>query len=155
MLDFEKVYLDYFTDVYRYVYSLCLDHHLAEEITQETFFKALSKIDQYRGEAKIQVWLCQIAKNLYFSNLKESQKHLEFNEEIYYPSIETSLVDSDKVQKIHRYLHQLEEPYKEVFLLKTFGELSHLQIAEIFGKNENWARVTYYRARMKIKEKMK
>jgi len=153
--DFEEIYSLYFTDVYRYVLSLCLDPHLAEEITQETFFKAITKIDGYRGDCNIRVWLCQIAKHTYYSSIKVMNRTEGLDEDSDRFVIETSLVDSEKAQVIHYHLHHLEEPYKEVFLLKTFGELTYEQIAELFGKSESWARVTYHRARMKIKEKMK
>lgn len=155
MTDFEEIYSLYFTDVYRYILSLCLDPHLAEEITQETFFKAITKIDGYRGDCNIRVWLCQIAKNTYYSSIKDMNNKDVLDEDSDRFVIETSLVDTEKAQVIHFHLHHLEEPYKEVFLLKTFGELPYEQIAELFGKTESWARVTYHRARLKIKEKMK
>lgn len=153
MDNFQSIYETYFTDVYKYVFSLCRDPHLAEEVTQETFFKALKNLDSFRGQCRLYVWLCQIAKNTYFSHL--DRKILsESAEEAGDSSIEESLINSESAFEIHRILHHLEEPYKEVFSLRVFGELSFKQIGILFGKTENWARVTYHRARLKIKEEI-
>lgn len=158
MTDFQEVYDLYFRDVYRYALSLCRNEVLAEEITQETFFKALTKLGSFDGKCKISVWLCQIAKNTYLS-LCRKNKHLD-------PDADTSVLvgddcledrfcNRDTAFAIHKILHTLAEPYKEVFSLRTFGELSFKQIAQLFGKTETWARVTYHRARLKIKEELK
>ncbi len=158
MTDFQEVYDLYFRDVYRYALSLCRNESVAEEITQETFYKALSKIDSFDGKCKVSVWLCQIAKNTYISMCRKN-KHLDPSADLtrltYDESIEDQFCDQETVFKIHTVLHHLEEPYKEVFSLRTFGELSFKQIAELFGKTESWARVTYHRARLKIKEELK
>lgn len=156
MADFEVIYSQYFSDVYKYSLSICRDETLAEEITQETFFKALKNIDKFKGDCKIRVWLCQIAKNTYFSAYHKN-KHItdESHEENDCEYIEQKLIDSETVWEIHKTLHFLDEPYKEVFTLRVFGELSFLQIAELFGKTESWARVTFHRAKIKIKEVLK
>lgn len=156
MTDFEAIYSQYFADVYKYALSLCGKEGLAEEITQETFFKALKNIDKFKGECKIRVWLCQIAKNTYFS-LFEKSKHFtqESLEEDEGECIEQSLLNSETVWEIHKNLHFLNEPYKEVFTLRVFGELSFIKIAELFGKTESWARVTFHRAKLKLKEELK
>lgn len=155
--DFQEVYDLYFRDVYRYALSLCRNELVAEEITQETFYKALNKLDSFDGKCKISVWLCQIAKNAYISMCRKN-KHLDPNADTSLlpddRSIEDHLLDKETVFAIHKVLHTLEEPYKEVFSLRTFGELSFKQIAQLFGKTETWARVTYHRARLKIKEEM-
>lgn len=156
MTDFEIIYSQYFADVYKYALSLCRDGTLAEEITQETFFKALKNIDKFKGNCKIRVWLCQITKNTYFSAYQKN-KHItdESHEENEGECIEQKLIDSETVWEIHKILHLLDEPYKEVFTLRVFGELSFLQIAELFEKTESWARVTFHRAKIKIKEVLK
>ena len=155
--DFQEVYNLYFRDVYRYALSLCRNESVAEEITQETFFKALAKLDSFDGRCKVSVWLCQIAKNTYISMCRRN-KHLENNSHAELtPSngnIEEIIFDKETAFAIHKVLHTLEEPYKEVFSLRTFGELSFKQIAELFEKTETWARVTYHRARLKIKEEL-
>lgn len=155
--DFEEVYSEYFTDVYRYVLSLCKNESIADDITQETFFKALKNIDGFKGNCKMIVWLCQIAKNSYFSYFKKEQNNFERlkdNVNIFDIDFEQILFDDESAFEIHKLLHNLEEPYKEVFTLRFFGDLSFLKIAELFGKTESWARVTYHRARIKLKEKL-
>ena len=155
MTDFEAIYELYFKDVYRYALSLAKNEALAEEITQETFFKALKSIDRFDGRCRLYVWLCQIAKNTYLNLLKKEKKHRQFSESDESPeNIELDFVNQESASEIHRILHRLEEPYKEVFSLRTFGELSFRQIAALFGKTESWARVTYYRAKCKIKEEL-
>ena len=154
MTDFEEVYNLYFREVYRYALSLCRDEALAEEVTQETFFKALEHMDQFDGKSRISVWLCAIARNTYFTLLrKEKNLQQEMQKDtLCEPSPEQLLLHRETAFAVHQILHNLEEPYKEVFFLRTFGELSFLQISGLFGKTESWARVTYHRARMKIKE---
>lgn len=156
--DFQEIYNLYFRDVYRFTLSLCRNESLAEEITQETFFKALSSLDSFDGKCKISVWLCQIAKNTYISICRK-EKRFDANTDtriLADPSdIELQLSDEETAYSIHKILHNLEEPYKEVFSLRTLGELSFLKIGQLFGKTESWARVTYHRAKLKIKEEIK
>lgn len=157
MTEFEEIYSKYFKDVYRYVLCLSKNENIAEDITQETFFKAMKNIDGFKGTCKISVWLCQIAKNSYFSYLKKEQnkyKNLEDMTEVLEKDFEQKLVSDENVFEIHKLLHHMEEPYKEVFTLRFFGGLSFLKIGELFGKTESWARVTYHRARRKLKEKL-
>lgn len=154
MEDFQQVYDLYFKDVYKYALSLSRDPHIAEEITQETFFKALKSIGSFRGQCRLYVWLCQIAKNTYYSY---SQKRSRAAPEPDIPSgesLEEKLLVKESAFEIHKILHRLPDPYKEVFSLRVFGELPFSQIGELFGKTESWARVTYHRARLKIKEEM-
>lgn len=154
MTEFQEVYELYFKDVYKYALVLCRDEHTAEEITQETFFKALKNIDSFRGQCKLYVWLCQIAKHTYFSMTAKERKRKQ-DEPVPEDTLEEALLQSESAFEIHKALHALEEPYKEVFSLRVFGELSFKQIGQLFGKTESWARVTYHRARLKIKEELK
>lgn len=158
MEPFEELYRSHFQNVYHYVLSLCQDEQLAEEITQETFFKALKNIRQFDGRCQIKTWLFQIARNCYLSHCRK-QKHLSSGEappDLADPSdLEGQLADRDTALALHRQLHRLPEPYKEVFSLRVFGELSFAQIGDLFEKSESWARVTYYRAKQKLKEAFK
>lgn len=148
--DCQEIYSLYFRDVYKYMLSLSRDPHLAEEITQETFFKAIRSLDSFRGQCRLYVWLCQIAKNTYRSYLA---RHKEpETEETPAGSLEEMMLNKESAFLIHQALHNLPEPYKEVFSLRVLGELPFRQIGLLFGKTENWARVIYHRARMKIKE---
>ena len=155
MTDFETVYNLYFRDVYRYALSLCRNEAMAEEITQETFYKALSKLKTFDGKCKVVVWLCQIAKNTYFSMCRK-KKHLASEADIALIPDEQSMEDSYCTKQtafaIQRALQTMEGPYKEVFSARVFGEMSFKQIGILFGRTETWARVTYHRAKLKIKE---
>ena len=150
--DFEEIYRSYFADVYRYALALSRDAHTAEEGTQETFVRALTAIDSFRGECQVRVWLCQIARNQYLSLCRERKKFSAPPEETGDGGIEEGFADRETARHLHVLLHSLPEPYKEVFSLRTFGELPFTQIGELFGKTESWARVTYFRARQKLKE---
>ncbi len=155
MSDFQEVYDLYFRDVYKYALSLSRDPHVAEEITQETFFKALKSIDSFRGQCRLYVWLCQIAKNTYFTYAKKHAPPLPDMDDVSGSTLEERLMEQESAFEIHKILHRLPEPYREVFSLRVFGELSFRQIGELFEKTESWARVTYHRAKLKIKEEMR
>ena len=156
-MEFEQIYTIYFRDVYLYIRRLSNSEHIAEEITSETFFKAMKSIDSFRGDCDIRVWLCQIAKNCYCSYIKkadltESIDNVEIAEQG--ASFEERLFRHDTAMQIQKILHDVPEPYKEVFMWRVYADLSFQQIGQIFGKSENWACVTYHRARNKIKEKL-
>lgn len=159
-MNIEELYRTYFDIVYRYIRSISQDGSLAEEVTQETFFKALKKADQFRGDCDVRVWLCQIAKNTLYDHLKKQKKQLLGDERLEEAEsadgelLEEKLAQRSQAMEIHKVLHRLSEPYKEVFSLRTFGELTFREIGMLFGKSENWARVTYYRARVKIREEL-
>lgn len=159
-MNIEELYRIYFDIVYRYIRSISQDGSLAEEVTQETFFKALKKADQFRGDCDVRVWLCQIAKNTLYDHLKKQEKQLLGDEKLEKIEsaggelLEEKLAQRSQAMEIHKVLHRLSEPYKEVFSLRTFGELNFREIGMLFGKSENWARVTYYRARVKIREEL-
>ena len=158
MYKVEELYNDYFHDVYLYIRSLSADEHLAEDITQETFFKAMKSVDSFRGDCDIRVWLCQIAKNLLFTHNKKQKRYTGEEVPETVPDntvrVDELLENSAQSMEVHRVLHTLSEPYKEVFTLRVFGELSFRQIGEIFGKTESWARVTFHRAKLKIIEEL-
>lgn len=155
MTDFERVYRQYYPDVYKYVFSLCKNESLAEEITQEAFYKAMENIEKFDGRCRLYVWLCQIAKNTYFTYLKKQKKFVPETE--FYiadekaESPEETFLDKDTAARLHVLLHRMEEPYKEVFSLRVFGELPFAQIGELFGKTDSWARLVFYRAKKEIR----
>ena len=154
--NFEQIYQQYFDPVYRYALSLTLDEHQAEEITQETFFKALQSINSYRSESSIKTWLCTIAKNTYLSVQRKKKAEslddlTERADESAGPE-ERALAQTESIH-LHRLLHDLPEPYKEVFSLRVFAQLSFRDIGSLFGKNENWACVVFHRARTKLQNK--
>ncbi len=154
---FEQIYSEYYDTVFQYVLSLCREECWSEEIVQEAFIKALKSIDSFRGDCKLSSWLCQIAKNTFLTQAKRRKRVVDYPLETVPAdgSFEQKIVDKDTALVIHRLLHELGEPYKEVFHLRTFAELSFKEIAAVFGKTESWARVTYHRARAKIREGLK
>lgn len=160
MIELEDLYARYFRSVYRYLLSITRDQNLAEDLTADTFMKALEGIKDFNGSCDIRVWLCQIGKNSYYSHLRK-QGRIDVVAELPedkgpFPeaSMDTRLMNEETSQKIHQILHHMKEPYKEVFTLRVFGELSFKRIGEIFQKTENWACVTFHRSRKKILEEL-
>ena len=156
-IKFEDMYQRFFKDVYLFVFSISKDRQIAEDITQETFFKALKEIKNFRGDCSVKSWLCQIAKNLYISQMrKKSMISLEDMDavpnQISSTNIEQEYIQKEDKLSVYKVLHFLDEPYKEIFLLRTLGDLSFKEIADVFHRTESWARVTYHRARLKIQE---
>lgn len=153
----EDIYNTYFKDVFLYVYSLSGDKHIAEDITSETFMKALTTLDSFRGDSDIRVWLCQIAKNSYYSYLRKKKSFVDLEslpEPASEENVEQEIITSEASMKVHEIIQNLKEPYKKVFTLRVFGELSFKQIGNLFEKSDNWACVTYHRAREKIKARL-
>ena len=151
-----KLYETHYMRVFSYAMTLAGNRATAEEITQETFFRAISKSGAFRKESDEATWLCAIAKNFYIDELRRQNKSEPMPEDV--PdtgkSIEQAAADRDSSFRIHVALHALEEPFREIFELRVFGELSFREIGAIFGKTENWARVTYHRARLRLQERM-
>ncbi|MBE6595621.1 MAG: sigma-70 family RNA polymerase sigma factor [Ruminococcaceae bacterium] len=157
MTDFEALYNAYFHDVFLYVCSLSGDEHVAEEITSDTFFRAMRGIGGFRGDCEPRTWLCQIAKNCYFSYRKrqralplEAAEQLAAEEE----PIGEELQKRETLGRIREILHSLDNPYKEVFMWRALSGLSFKEIGALYGKTENWACVTYHRARRHIKARL-
>lgn len=158
MTDFEKIYTENTDFIYKYLLKLCGNSSVAEELTQETFFRAYMNFKNLRNKAKAPVWLCQIAKNTYFAWYNEQKKQNSFEESDDVKddfSIESFFEKKELTEKAFECLHSLEEPYKEVFMLSVFGQLSLKEISRLFGKSESWARVTFYRAKQKLAERMR
>ena len=152
----EKLYETCYMRVFSYAMTLAGERSQAEEITQETFFRAFSKQSEFRGESDEVTWLCAIAKNYWLDEKRRGKRTEAMPEEMtdLGSGPEQAAMDRDSSFRIHMALHQLEEPYREVFELRVFGELSFREIGMIFSKTENWARVTYHRARLKLQERM-
>lgn len=159
-MEFEQIYNIYFKSVYRYIRKLSGDEHIAEEITSETFLKAMKSIGDFRGECDMRVWLCQIAKNTYYSYLKKSHRTASVDEtelqNIVDPNdfIDEQVNTQEEAAQLRKILHSISEPYKEVFMWRVFGELSFNEIGDLYGKTDNWACVTYHRARKMIQSRL-
>lgn len=158
-VDFEDIYDRFFKDVYLFVFAMSGNPAMAEDITQETFFKALKEIDNFKGDCSVKSWLCQIAKNSYIDDVRHKRRFESVKESLSgampaEKDAESVVIRREEVISVYKALHCLEEPYKEVFGLRTLGELSYREIGNIFEKSESWARVTYHRAKLKIREQM-
>ena len=155
--EFEKMRDDCASIVYRFLLSMCGNEDLAEELTSETFYQAYLHIDKFRGECKPETWLCQIAKNALYKEIRRAKRIVPWEQlgavEFDGDMLE-KLSNKEQTLKIHRHLHHLSEPYKEVFMLRVLGELRFHEIAALFGKSESWAKVTFYRAKDKLIELM-
>jgi RNA polymerase sigma-70 factor (ECF subfamily) len=151
-----KMVEDCYMRVFSYAFTLAKDRSLAEELTQETFYRAFTRQREFRGESDEVTWLCAIAKNLFADEKRRANRRGEIPEDLpdQAKSVAKTVEDQDSSFRIHMALHQLEEPHREVFELRVFGELSFKEIGVIFGKTENWARVTYHRARIRLQERM-
>ncbi len=157
-LDYEGLYEACYMQVYSFLLTLSRDRNLAEELTAQTFYKAMTTKSEFRGESEELTWLCAIAKNLYADEQRRRARQRETPPEGPESAVsgvmEDGALDRDMAFRIHVILHDMSEPYKEVFQLRVFGELAFREIGRIFGKTETWARVTYHRARLKIQERM-
>lgn len=140
--------------VYKFLLSLCYEEELAEELTQETFYQAVRSVDRYDGSCKVSTWLCQIAKHLWFREMERRKRkgtsELTADMESLEKPVEEQLLVKEEKMELFRKVHVLDEISKEIVLLRVTGAFSFKEIAELFGKNENWARVTYYRAKQKL-----
>ena len=158
--NYEQLYKTYFNDVYLYILRLSGNEHIAEEITSDTFFKAMKSIDSFREDCDVRVWLCQIAKNCYYSYIKKSSmiQSIDDDEILEIPDAASDVAEEyakkDEIARIQKILHDVNDPYKEVFMWRVYADLSFKQIAQIFGKTENWACVTYHRARKMIQKRL-
>lgn len=150
-----RLFESYYMEVYSYLVTLCGEPVLAEELTQKTFFRALTTSSPFRGEAGEFTWLCAIAKHLFADELRKKRRRGELPEELPDDSApEEAIADREIALRLHMELHRLQEPYREVFSLRVFGELSFREIGTIFGKSESWARVTCHRAKLMLRERM-
>ena len=157
MQDIEKIYEEYFETVNKYLFCLTHNNDISEELTQETFYKAVKKIDTYKGECKMSVWLCQIAKNLWYDQCRKNKKFVNTEESDLLNvqalnTLEEQIILNDEKISLYKKMQCLDEKTREVMYLRITGELSFKEIGIILNKTENWARVTFYRAKNQLKE---
>ena len=154
--DLEKICNLHYKYVKSYALSLCLNETLAEDITQETFYNAIKKIHTFKNDCKIETWLCSIAKNIFLNQKRKKQTEniLDYPNLASDSNIVEDTIKNESVKRILAEAVKLETPYKEVFYMKTLGDMPYSTIADVFSKTENWARVTYFRAKKQIEERM-
>ena len=157
MQNIEEIYKEYFKTVNKYLFCLTHNDDISEELTQETFYRAVKKINTYKGECKISVWLCQIAKNLWYDKCRRDKKLVHIEESELYNiqtlnSIEDEIISKEEKMLLNKKIQKLDKKTREVVYLRIVGELSFKEIGIIMDKTENWARVTFYRGKNKMKE---
>ena len=157
MQNMEQIYKQYFETVNKYLFCLTQNNDISEELTQETFYKAVKKIDTYKGECKISVWLCQIAKNLWYDQCRKNKKLVDAKETDLLNvqelnTLEEQVILKDEKISLYKKMQHLDEKTREVMYLRITGELSFKEIGIILNKTENWARVTFYRGKNQLKE---
>lgn len=153
--DMDDVYRQHAQTVYQFLLAQTRDADLAEELTAETFYQAVRSIGRYDGSCKLSVWLCQIAKHLWYRHLQKNKRQTEsLSEDIVLcvPSAEEEAVATEDHIALLRAVHALPEPAREVVYLRSFGGLSFRQIGDVLGKSENWARVTFYRGKERLQK---
>ena len=157
MQDIEKIYEEYFETVNKYLFCLTHNNDISEELTQETFFRAVKKIDTYKGQCKISTWLCQIAKHLWYDECRQNKKMINTTEDYLLNlqeenTLEEDIIANDEKMLLYKKMQLLDEKTREVMYLRITGELSFKEIGTILNKTENWARVTFYRGKNQLKE---
>ena len=157
MQDIEKIYEEYFQTVNKYLFCLTHNNDISEELTQETFYRAVKKINTYKGECKMSVWLCQIAKNIWYDECRKNKKFKNISEDELLNieeknTLEEKVISEDERVSLYKKMQKLDEKTREVMYLRITGELSFKEIGIILNKTENWARVTFYRGKNKLKE---
>ena len=154
--DMDSIYRAYSGTVKAFLIRISGNAELAEELTQETFYRAIKSINRFDGKSSLSTWLCSIAKHLYLDAIrKQKNAPAAFEDRCVEEDFTERIHRQDQIMIAHRMLHLLDEPYREVFTLRTFCDLTHAQIADLFGKSESWSRVTYYRARQQLQDAMK
>ncbi len=153
-MNFQQIYETFFPIVYTFLLKQCSDPHLAEELTQDTFYRALKSIHSFKGDCRLETWLCQIAKNAYISEYRRRKRFSPLSEKERADERSSDLSDSlltgESAMEVLKAAHLLDEASKEIFLLRTCGEQDFSTIGDLFGKSASWARVTYHRAKLKV-----
>ncbi len=157
MHDIETIYKEYFQTVYKYLICLTHNEDIAEELTQETFYKAIQKINTFKNNCKISIWLCQIAKNLWYDELKKNKKIKDISEDEYFSiqimtDFEDKIISEENRKILYQRIRNLNEQTRKVIYLRIIGDLSFKEIGSILGKTENWARTIFYRGKEKLRE---
>lgn len=155
MHEFNELYTMYSKEIYKYFLYQVTDTHLAEELVQETFFQAFKSIGNFQERSSLKTWLYGIARNVYLKNLRNKDKFQRVN--IYEIDIESKedtpqaiYEKKEKLKDIYMKINNLEEPYRQVLILRAINNLTFKEIGIVLKKNENWARVTFHRAKGKL-----
>lgn len=156
MQNIEEIYVKYFEIVKKYIFCLTQNNDIAEELTQETFYKAVKKIDTFKGECKISTWLCQIAKNLWYNEFKKRKKQIEYNDQQFLEitsndEIENIIISNEETRDLLDKIKLLDKNTRTIIVLRAIGNMSFKEISNVLGITENNARVVFYRGKEKLK----
>lgn len=155
MESIEEIYQKHAQTVYKYLMTLVRNSDIAEELTQETFYRAIKSIHRYDGSCKITTWLCAIAKNVFLVYIRKHPKMEDVDVmEQSVSSVEHDVIEKAGQVELMQVIHKCPEPYREVMYLRLFGNLSFKEIGEVMGKTENWARVTFYRGKERVRKEL-
>lgn len=158
MESMEEIYGKHAKTVYGFLLSKCGNHHVAEELTQETFYRAVEGVSRFEQKSSVSTWLCGIAANVYRSYCRKEKRHMGLEsaqERAGGKSLEQEVFTRLDTVEVLKLLHRLKEPLREVLYLRLIGNLSFREIGEIMEQSENWARVNFYRGKNKIIEEVK
>lgn len=151
----DEIYQKYARTVYKFLLSKVQNEDLAEELTQETFYQAVRSIDRFNGSCQITTWLCAIARNQMLAYFRKHPPTEQMEDhDLGIPSAESDVLDRLGHLELMKRLHSCPEPFREILYLRIFGQLSFREIAEIMGRSENWARVTFYRGKEKLRQEL-
>lgn len=155
-MNFEKIYRVYFDDVYYFLLSLSKDEEVAKDLTSETFFKVLKNIENFQGKSSLKTYIFQIGKNSYFDYLKRTKREVDIskieNQLESDEDLEIEFINREGASILSREIENLKEPQRSIVKFRIFEELSFKEIGKLYGKSENWACVTFYRSKTKLKE---
>lgn len=159
-MDIESMCKEYYSQVLGYLISITGgDYDLSEELTQETFYRAIKNADKFRGDSKMSTWLCQIAKYTFYQHIDKKERHKEVSMDAAIDHagtrhMEQELIDNEQKLELYKRIQALQSPVRDVMMLRLTGDLSFREIGEILGKSENWARVTFYRGKQRLGKEM-
>lgn len=157
MISMDEIYRQYSRMIYAFLLSKTNDGDIAEELTQETFYRAIKNVESYQRDSKISTWLCGIAGHVWQEYLRKNKRQeIDGYREssLVVPSAESQLLENWDSLKLLKILHHLKDPAREVIYLRLIGNLSFRDIGEIMEKSETWARVTFYRGKLQILEEV-
>ena len=155
-MDLERLCEEYYRMIYGYLMTLTGGEvWLAEDLTQETFLRAIKNINRFKGRSKISTWLCQIAKYSFYQYLskKDRVKEVDFEDAGDIPDemlLEEAYIREEENERLYRSIAGLDPDTRKVLLLRIKGELSFREIGELLERSDNWARVTFFRGKQRL-----
>ena len=159
MNSLEQAYIELQPKLYTFFIMKTSNITVAEDLTQDVFYEASKTIHQFKGDSTISTWLFSIARHLLAKYYRSKKYERALNEQLGNSterviSTETAYEIKEDLLFLQQHIAKLDEIAKEIVLLRLYGELSFADIGELIGKSDNYARVTYFRAKQKIMKEM-